>query len=634
MKKLIIKVPKGIRYISQWADYAMPTGHCIVDKGVTGCGYTEMCLTNEHNVVLCSPRKMLLTNKAEQHLNDSNIYYYENDFKDVSDLEAANEVLNELTMRSMLSGIPFKFMVTYDSFHYIKEFLEKRGLLSKTYIVVDEMQAMFGDIFMKADVENDFLSILQDCPNVLYLSATPMMDDYLDLIDEFKNLPMYYLDWSGTGFVEPLNIQRLRVTSIYGAAKGYIEDYRRGDFPILVVDGKVRRSKEAVFFLNSITDIIRVINSCDLKPSEVNILCSNTETNRTKLKKIGHRIGKIPLKDQSNKMFTFCTSTVYVGADFYSDCASTYIFSDPNVNSLAVDIAIDFPQIVGRQRSEDNCFKNYVTIIYKTTRKGNIVSREEFDEVQEKRRANSQKILDIWNKVTADEQEVFLYKIRDSINYSAYEKDFISIKEGSFPVFNKLIELANERAWKVVQDDYQNVVNVTKALDDYSNTPSRELKTEDEKLVNEFLENEFYSTGNFQFKLRAFCEFMDKNKDNESVISLVLRKTDPKFNNLYSLFGTKGCYSTGFREGPLMKKLNEYSVNEIIGKRVIETFKVGEKYSRKDIKSKLGEILLDLGIKRTPKATEISTWLEIDPIFTVFKDGGDREHGFEILSVK
>ena len=182
MKKTIIKVPEGIRYISQWKDYAMPTGHCIVDKGVTGCGYTEMCLTNEHNVVLCSPRKMLLANKAEQHLKDSNIYYYENDFKNISDLEAANVVLNELTMKSMFNGIPFKFMVTYDSFHYIKEFLEKRGLLSKTFIVVDEMQAMFGDIFMKADVENDFLSILQDCPNVLFLSATPMMDDYLDEI--------------------------------------------------------------------------------------------------------------------------------------------------------------------------------------------------------------------------------------------------------------------------------------------------------------------------------------------------------------------------------------------------------------------------------------------------------------------
>ena len=633
MKKLIVKVPKGIRYISQWGDYAMPTGHCIVDKGVTGCGYTEMCLTNEHNVVLCSPRKMLLTNKAEQHLNDSNIYYYENDFKDVSDLEAANEILNELTMRSMFGGIPFKFMVTYDSFHYIKEFLEKRGSLSRTYIVVDEMQAMFGDIFMKADVENNFLSVLQDCPNVLYLSATPLMDDYLDQIDEFKNLPMYYLDWSETGFVEPLNIQRLRVTSIYKAAKDYIEAYREGDFPILVINGKVRRSKEAVFFLNSITDIVRIINSCELKPSEVNILCSNTETNKSKLRKVGHKIGKIPLKGEPNKMFTFCTSTVYVGADFYSDCASTYIFSDPNVNSLAVDIAIDFPQIVGRQRSEENCFKNYVTIIYKTTREGNIVSREEFDEVQERRRINSQKILDIWNKVSADEQEVFLYKIRDSINYSAYEKDFISIKGGSLPVFNKLIELANERAWKVVQEDYQDVVNVTKALDNYSNTSSNELKTEDERLVSEFLEKEFYSTGNFQIKLKSFCEFMDRYRDNRPIIELLRRRVDPRFNNFYVLFGTKGCMAMKFRENLLMERIHELDVEDILKNKITRSFLVGTRYTRKFMKDRLGEIYLELDIKRKPKATDVESWLEIKPVLMI-DSSGSKDHGFEILSVR
>ena len=60
LKKSILKVPFGINYISEWKDYVIPSGHYIVDKGVTGCGYTEMCLTNNLNVVLCSPRRLLL----------------------------------------------------------------------------------------------------------------------------------------------------------------------------------------------------------------------------------------------------------------------------------------------------------------------------------------------------------------------------------------------------------------------------------------------------------------------------------------------------------------------------------------------------------------------------------------------
>lgn len=41
MIKSEIKVPHGIKYISEWGEYELPEGeHCIIDKGVTGCGYT------------------------------------------------------------------------------------------------------------------------------------------------------------------------------------------------------------------------------------------------------------------------------------------------------------------------------------------------------------------------------------------------------------------------------------------------------------------------------------------------------------------------------------------------------------------------------------------------------------------
>ena len=79
MKKQSISVPDYIRYMSEWKDYFLPGGHCIVDKGVTGCGYTEYCLRNLENIVLCTPRKLLLENKAEQHLEDKNILYLKND---------------------------------------------------------------------------------------------------------------------------------------------------------------------------------------------------------------------------------------------------------------------------------------------------------------------------------------------------------------------------------------------------------------------------------------------------------------------------------------------------------------------------------------------------------------------------
>ena len=48
MEKHVIKVPKGIRYIGDWEGFYDEFPNCphIMDKTITGCGFTEWCLTN------------------------------------------------------------------------------------------------------------------------------------------------------------------------------------------------------------------------------------------------------------------------------------------------------------------------------------------------------------------------------------------------------------------------------------------------------------------------------------------------------------------------------------------------------------------------------------------------------------
>mgnify|MGYP003510926811 CR=1 FL=1 len=69
MNKQIIEVPIDIRYISEWMDFDtnLLNGHCIINKTITGCGFTHYSLTNNIPTILCSPRKFLLENKHEQH---------------------------------------------------------------------------------------------------------------------------------------------------------------------------------------------------------------------------------------------------------------------------------------------------------------------------------------------------------------------------------------------------------------------------------------------------------------------------------------------------------------------------------------------------------------------------------------
>ena len=616
MKKIIQKVPSGrdIKYISEWSEYVLPKGHCIVDKGVTGCGYTEYTLTNNLPVVLCSPRKLLLENKSEQHQEDINILYLKNEITDIKSIhELKNKIRNHIFLCDE-ENLPIKFLVTYDSSHYIIDILKELGLLKDFYFIIDEFQSIFLDAFFKSSVENDFVEYLQDCPNVLYLSATPMLDKYLEKVDIFKNLPFYQIDWSMTGVVENIIIKRKFASSLGSECIKIVNQYLSGKFPsTFTSDNKIVFSKEAVFYFNSISDIIRVINKTGLTGDQVNIICADDGNNQNKLSKIGHSIGKIPLKGETNKMFTFCTKTAYIGADFYSNNASSYVFADPNIKSLALDISLDLPQIVGRQRNRENPFKNNIVIFYKTKRKDDKdLTEEEFKKTQEERKNATIDLLDLFKGATISQKKEYIKKLKDSIEVSNYSDDFISIsKKTGEPVYNSFIEIAQERGWEVSQKEYQDKISVTKSLESLTSNIS-EYQSDLEKEVQEFLDTKFYSTGIFKYKMRMYCEFMDLHQGNKEVSDIIYYKIkDPKYRKYYNFYGTSGCSSLRYEE----KKLEEGMVNESKESELLSVihnkFKAGDRFVNKDIKQILQDIYRDLGITSKAKATDLGKFFKL-----------------------
>ena len=636
MEKEIIKVPFGIKYISEWEDYSYPEGHCIVDKGVTGCGYTEYGLTNDKNVILCSPRKLLLENKAEKHKDDINILYLENNIKNFENSKDLEVSMADHIIKCRLNNLPIKFMITYDSAHYLIDYLVSKNLIDRFYIIADEFQSIFLDSYFKAEVENSFLTGLQVCPNIIYLSATPMLDKYLSRLSEFKDLKYYYIDWSDSGYVETIKIQRKQTSALSSEACIIVGNYLEGNFPMAINErNEIVKSTEAVFYFNSVTEIIRVINKSGLTSEQVNILCSNTEDNRRKLKKIKHYIGKIPMENEPNKMFTFCTSTCYIGADFYSKCASTYIFADPNLKCLALDISLDLPQIAGRQRDRENPFKNNITIFYKTLRKGEELSEDSFEELQEKRKKSTFTLLSDYDNMSVDGKKDIIEIYRSDIEVNKYCNNFIGISSNGTLEYNKLIEIANERAWEVSQKDYQDSISLTKALKSLDNVEVIEYKDAKDKLVQEFLDNRFYATGIFTEKLKLYCEFLDEYKNDEYVLGIIKYKIpDQRFSMYYKLFGTDGCRQAEYREGRLQDKVLMLEKEDIIRNSIFGTFEVGKRYLSKFIKPKLIEIYKNLNISKTAKATDLNEWFYVKPVQIIDPITKSKDKGFEILSKK
>ena len=615
MNKIERVVPKGIEYISQWTEYCLPRGeHCIVDKGVTGCGYTEYALRNEDWVVLCSPRKLLLENKSEKHFKEEryNVLYLDNLSSD-----DMFDIIRLHLERCKNWGLPPKLLITYDSTGKLIQCLVDLGVLNKFIFVVDEFQSIFLDSYFKVGVEFDFVNNLQCCNSVIYLSATPMLDEYLDQINEFKDLTFYKLDWSETGFVETVVIERKRTNALTAECCKIVNQYLEEEFPmILGKDKAIIQSKEAVFYFNSVSEILRVIRKCGLTPENTLIVCSKTDKNEKKLKELGFTFGKIPMENEPNPMFTFCTSAVYMGVDFYSDCASSFVFADPNIDCLALDISLDLPQIIGRQRDKTNPFKNYISLFYKTKRKGEEeLTEENFKRNQQKKRESTKLLLELYESATNEQRKAYINKLIDSIEYSNYSKDFVSISEKTGnPIYNMLIDIADQRAWKVSQKDYQDTLSVTKAIQNLENLKANVQKyvDKDELIISKFLEEHFYTTNIFEKKMKMYCEFRDTFKENPVVIdALEHRIKDQKFHQYYKFYGTSGCSARKYQEANLKRGWEDSTKEEKLIKSIYSDFAVGDRLLNSEIKIKLKKIYENLSLSKTPKATDLMDYFEL-----------------------
>ena len=311
-------------------------------------------------------------------------------------------------------------------------------------------------------------------------------------------------------------------------------------------------------------------------------------------------------------MFTFCTKTAYIGSDFYSDCASSYVFADPNIKSLALDISLDLPQIVGRQRNRNNPFKNNIVIFYRTIRKTEIEDRETFDKTQEERRNATKELLDGFSLLTEKQKVQYIQKLKNDIKTSKYERDFVSIsKKTGKPVYNSFIDIANERSWEISQKDYQDKISVTKSLESLASNIS-EYQSDLEKEVQDFLDTKFYSTGLFHEKMRMYCEFMDLHQGNKEVSDIIYYKIkNSDFRKYYNFYGTSGCSAKKYVKKLLEEGMINISKDDELSSVVHKKFKVGERYTLKEIKLVLQDIYRDLGITSKPKATDLDKYFSL-----------------------
>lgn len=620
MNKITLNVPDGIKYLSEWKELwnLLPMNqHYILNKRICGCGATEAYIGSDRKVILASPRKQLLYNKYSQHLSDNlHLYRYQGNREKYFESKSYSEkdvfAFNDELGKYIKSGGK-KILTTYDSLRKIKEVLVANGEnLDKWTVVVDEFQAMFYDCQFKPTTEYEFGQILGAFSTVVYLSATPFLESYLDMTRRFKDMTICELGWPESMMQIPKVEVIKSKKSVFKLCSELIGKYREGKGNSTVVDGKEFAAKEAVFYINDVSVIKNIIKKNGLKADEVNIICSSKSENIKKLNELSREVGEkfvigdIPGKGEPHKMFTFCTSTVYIGADFYSTNAYSYIFANPLVKSMTVDVSVDLQQIIGRQRLDTNPFRNTATL-YFNTRKSKVTEEELENSIKEKK-DKTKKQIDNFNAVPNKDEQ--LQMMENTIRQQGHKEHYCCIIKDADNnvriVENEILEISERRAWEVTNRIYNNDFSMYRALK-VGAIVTKSSGSDDPEVQRIF--KEWNLDNQFPRKARLYCDLYDNFPELLEDCTFI----EGKYKKYHDALGKEGFEALCWREDYIRQAIEPTPFDKLpkdqIAVKLIDALKTDKTYTKSEVKDLLQGIYKELNIAGKPSASDISEYL-------------------------
>ena len=633
MVKYDIKVPKECQYLSDWTgfDNELPPGHIILNKSICGCGCTDHYLTNDQPVILLSPRRNLITSKLKNGRTAGKVHYFDRS----SGCDLSESIADMENYLCRCGGDPFggqplvpKIMVTYDSLVHVVDAMLNHGLLNRFEIVVDEFTCIFTDVKLKGSTEINLLHHLNSLQNrIVYISATPLKEAYLDLMGEFKDMPYVTLLWDPSR-VESVQVFYSKMRSTTSEVSKIIEDYRaNGFFKSKIIDGQQYNSTEAVFFLNSVKDIAAIINQNKLMPSETLVICADEPKNRTALRKVQHTIDVVPNEIEyksQNKPFTFVTKCTFEGTDFYSDCSTTYVFADSNRDNLSLDISIDLPQIAGRCRSRSNPFRNEIYYFYKDANlEDGMNERQMIQYYDAKRNATIAKVQQL-QQIT---DPGILDKLKTAQVIDKYTKDYLDVDDYTGTcraVCNDLAFIADLRAVEIKMMQYRGSYQMLRCMRNNGFNATHQF-SQAEHLYKQFCQ-EFFADANFQRRMKLYIDTVQCYPEllpmieEASVIPI-------EFKQYYRGLGAERIRRSGYVESILRKHLEDASKFSSVN----ITLEQDRVYSNAEIKSMIQAEYNRLGMNATAKATDITKYVP-DAVPARFRDeNGKKQNGYKLL---
>lgn len=613
-------MPKKVRYMTQAYRELMNVlpfiGKYILDKSLTGCGGTEFFINSGHPLVLVSPRTGVLVNKSQQH-PECHLFRDTTDTPLLQLKEGLRLYLDKCSVIFGINKVPV-ILVTLDSAKYVIEELKFRGIIDNFLFLTDEFQCLISDAAFKGKVDLEFLTMLDaEAKNICYMSATPIDETYLSALPEFQNVGYYKIGWDPDVIVEPTvkEIMMKKGETASNIISRIISDYRcNGYFKRIFINGTNYDATEAVFFINEVKTIFQIIKANNLQPKEVTVLISASNKNASKKENAKYLIQQ-PSTDRVNPIntpFTFCSKASFEGRDFYSKSAFTYIFLDGKKDWEVHDTSIEIPQMLGRQRLDDNPFKYNAEIYYRT--KPTVQCEAEYMKSIMDKLHESQTILDSFNNGDDYFKKSLVNMVKNRDPNNAYMTNYLDVVDdvnGNFGLKTNLLvaaaehNLATNKAYF-----YSNPLFLTTAIRNQMatcNTKPSELRD---------FEKQFNEAVSFQKRMELYATFLSTFPN---YAPLLMRNPfiELKYHEYYNHFGPAELQRLNYDETAIENEM--YRQQIIIQCR--NYFQLGRQYPALEVKSALQSIYDSIGYNRTATATQLSEYLSVQPIQRTSPDG-------------
>lgn len=524
------------------------------------------------------------------------------------------------------SPLPPKILVTLDSSGKVLDVLKSSGVIDEFLYVVDEFQCLMGDATFKGNTDMNFLIRLDsEVKHICYLSATPIPDIYLDYIPQFNGIPYVQLEWDPNVLEEP-NVREIQMKKDESAEKlcsRIIQDFRaKGYFARKTVNGQIVYSNEVCIFLNEVKSIRSIITKNNLQPDEVTILCSE---NKASDLPSGFKPGGLCTDRDNpvNKTFTFCTKASFEGVDFYSTNAITYVFINAGKEWQTLDIMLDIPQILGRQRLDCNPFRHDATVYYKT--KPGCLTMNEFKIQQQMMEQESEKFIEDFNNASPAMKERLIKLVRDKATDKKFVDDYVDVLQvNGQPTLgiNHLVQAAKWNQWAQRHYYYKNSYQLMASI---QSAVKMNVKPQD---VKDF--EALYYSATEKDRLRVYSDFRNSRPQYEGLL-LQNPFIDQRYHEWYGLFGYQQLASLNFDITNVEAAYNNICNQATIIQECRKTFIVGNLYTKPEVKQTLQHIYNSLGlVGKTAKSTDIMQYLNVQECMKT-NDYGKRIEVYKII---